>query len=226
VARLLGLEHLRWASPHGSVDALPQLHVGLQVANGTSGCEVNPSLILHTAPPADHLRGPKAMTKGVTARRSSPPRAASSRCFDGAPAVPSISRHSDGRGPMGGLESLFRVALFRFSLSGTPGCTTTPVWLRCGHILTSVDFLDPGSPASSGSELRSRRETARLSLRALADRGNFSASGAPRAGPHGRRRSQGVPGWARRRWCGHDGTGRRACRGTTLIPSAARTCRR
>ena len=45
-------------------------------------------------------------------------------------------------------------------------------------------------------------------------------------GPRGRRRSPSGPGPAGRRWCARAGTGRRACRWTTLIPSAARTSRR
>jgi hypothetical protein len=42
----------------------------------------------------------------------------------------------------------------------------------------------------------------------------------------GRRRSSAGPGPAAWRWCDRDGTGRRACGWTTLIPSAVRTSRR
>ena len=44
--------------------------------------------------------------------------------------------------------------------------------------------------------------------------------------PPGRRCSSAGPGRCRWRWCGRNGTGRRACRWTMLIPAAARTDRR
>jgi hypothetical protein len=50
-------------------------------------------------------------------------------------------------------------------------------------------------------------------------------AGAPRSGPRGRRRSS--PARNRTGWrsCGRGGSGKRACRSTTPIPSADRTCR-